>query len=321
MYEYTPQVDDDGNVTEVYRDFQNYLFSRPYGFIWNFPDDKVIIYSVAYRISSLQRINDNVQVNCICNCGGGGSGGSGGGVIAKIITDESLHGEGTDAKPLGVQISQRSGNRLIILDDGCYASGGGFQYIAPTVTLTSSIPEGEFTYGEKISMRLTIQVEAGSEEIKSVSLFQDSKLFEVFDKSSGSAMYWKDVTVDQNTVFYAVVSDIGGTYESERLSYTFIYTLFCGVSDEMTLTPEEILAATPVKVSGNSFDYEYSFNDQYFWICCPENRVIKVILDQNGFDISSAFVKTDVILDDENYTLYMFDTRVTGDDYQVTFIF
>jgi len=125
MYEYTPQVDDDGNVTEVYRDFQNYLFSRPYGFIWNFPDDKVIIYSVAYRISSLQRINDNVQVNCICNCGGGGSGGSGGGVIAKIITDESLHGEGTDAKPLGVQISQRSGNRLIILDDGCYASGSG----------------------------------------------------------------------------------------------------------------------------------------------------------------------------------------------------
>ena len=60
MYEYEPRksVDDDGNitVTNVYHDFQNYLFSAPYDFEWDFAADKVIIYDVAYRISTHRRI-------------------------------------------------------------------------------------------------------------------------------------------------------------------------------------------------------------------------------------------------------------------------
>jgi hypothetical protein len=92
MYEYEPRTDEDGKQIDGYRDFQNYLFSHPYGFVWDFPADKVIIYDIAYRISSLRRIPDTNQATCLCLCGtGGGIGNNGNGTgITKITTDVSL---------------------------------------------------------------------------------------------------------------------------------------------------------------------------------------------------------------------------------------
>ena len=127
LYEYNPRerVDDDGNIitVEAYRDFQNYLFSQPYGFIWDFPNDKVTIHSIAYRISSLRHINDGASVTCICLCGGGGGGANTGGGTAGIRvvkTDNTLHGEGHDELPLGLKLSELEGNRLQIFEDGVY---------------------------------------------------------------------------------------------------------------------------------------------------------------------------------------------------------
>ena len=126
LYEYTPRerVDDDGNITTVtvHRDFQNYLFSHPYDFVWDFPADKVTIHGTDYRISSRQFINDGSGANltCICMCGGGNAGGGGPTGISRIITDQTLHGEGHNDLPLGAKLSQLAGNRLKILEDGLY---------------------------------------------------------------------------------------------------------------------------------------------------------------------------------------------------------
>ena len=136
LYEYSPRLDDDGAPTEAYRDFQNYLFSHPYSFLWDFPADKVVIHNVAYRISSLRRIPDGNLVTCLCLCDGSGNGGSSGGSgISKLKTDVSLYGEGNDTNPLGVQLSQLAGNRLQILDDGCFVGSEPLPYTPPEVAL------------------------------------------------------------------------------------------------------------------------------------------------------------------------------------------
>ena len=129
LYEYTPRIDADGNTTEVYRDFQNYLFSQPYGFLFDWQTDKVIIYDIAYRLSSMQHINDGKQVTCVCVCGGGGNvgdgqGGSGTAGISRVKTDNTLQGEGNDAQPLGAKLSALPGNRLQVEADGLYVGGG-----------------------------------------------------------------------------------------------------------------------------------------------------------------------------------------------------
>ena len=325
LFKYT-LPDDNGNIIEdEYRDFPNYLFSRPYGIIFVFPEDKVIIYNVAYRISSKQIINDSLNVNCICKCccGGGGSGSGGDGAPIKIITDESLQGEGNDPLPLGVQISKMTGNRLMINDDGVYGAANDYQYVPPVVMLTSDQLAGEYVQGQTLTMKLSITVEAGSAGIANVLLFQGDKSYTLSkSEGSGSAMYWKDFAdIDSDTVFYATVFD-GKTHESNRLSYIFVETLYCGVSDKMTLTQEEILATDPIKISG-SFEHSFNSDDQYMWMCCPKNMIVKTITGEGGFDIMASFGKTDVEIDGKDYALYMYDEKITTDkkDYPVTFNF
>ncbi|GHT78417.1 hypothetical protein FACS189464_1820 [Bacteroidia bacterium] len=65
-----------------YRDFENYLFSEPYGFEFDFPGDKVLIYGTWYRISSLLITggnNGNSGSNGTGGEGGNGNGGNGNG--------------------------------------------------------------------------------------------------------------------------------------------------------------------------------------------------------------------------------------------------
>ena len=332
MYEYSPRIDDDGNTTEAYRDFQNYLFSHPYSFLWDFPADKVVIHNVAYRISSLRRIPDGNQVTCLCVCNGGGSGNaenSGGVGISKIKTDESLHGEGNDANPLGVQLSQRAGNRLQILDDGCYVGSEPLPYQPPEVTLSSSIPEGEYLKGETLTnMVLTVTVTVGSDTIRDVRIFDGTKTLHVFQNlAAGSHTYTFNLTtgVSSDVTFTASISD-GMDYRSNTLTYKFTLPVFCGVSDEMTVTQAGILAGEALSIPGSSFEYVYAkFTKQHIWMACPESRIIKSISDENGFDITAAFKKTAVKItfsgDEYNYTLYVFDTKTTGNDYKITFNF
>jgi hypothetical protein len=328
MYEYEPRIDADGNTTEAYRDFQNYLFSHPYGFVWDFPADKVVIYGVAYRISSLRRIPDgDNQVTCICMCSGGGTGGGGG--ISKIITDVSLHGEGSEANPLGVQLSQKAGNRLQILDDGCYVGDEPLPYSPPTVELSSNIPEDEYLKGETLTnMILTVTVTIGSERIRDVRIFDGTKTLHVFQNlAAGSHAYTFNLPtgVNSDVTFTASVSD-GMEYFSNTLTYKFVLPVFCGVSDDMTVSEAEILAETAFMVSGSSFDHVYGkFTGQHIWMACPENRIIKTITDENGFNITAAFKKTAVKItlsgEENNYSLYVFDTKTTGEKYQITFNF
>ena len=331
MYEYEPRIDADGNPTEAYRDFQNYLFSHPYGFLWDFHADKVIIYGVAYRISSLRRIPDGSEVTCFCLCGGGSGGGtgSGGSGITKIVTDVSLHGEGNETHPLGVQLSQKAGNRLQILDDGCYVGDEPLPYSPPTVELSSSIPEDEYLKGETLTnMILTVTVTVGSERIRDVRIFDGTKTLHVFENlAAGSHEYTFSLPtgVDSDVTYTASVSD-GMEYLSNNLQYKFVLPVFCGVADEMTVTEAEILAETAFNVSGSSFEHVYGkFNKQHIWMCCPESRIIKTITDENGFDVTAAFKKTAVKItlsgEEYNYTLYIFDVKTTGENYSITFNF
>ena len=331
MYEYSPRIDDDGNTTEAYRDFQNYLFSHPYSFLWDFPADKVVIHNVAYRISSLRRIPDGNQVTCLCVCNGGGSGngGSGGPGISKIKTDESLHGEGNDTNPLGVQLSQMAGNRLQILEDGCFVGSEPLMYSPPEVVLTSSIPDGEYLKGETLTgMVLTVTVTIGSASIRDVRIMDGTKTFHVFKNlAAGSHTYTLELpkSIDSDAAFTASISD-GMDYQSNTLTYKFLLPIYCGVAKSMTVIEPEILAETALKVSGSSFSHIYdSFKKQHLWVCCPESREIKSIADENGLSITAAFKKTAIKItlsgEENNYSLYVFDTKTTGNDYQLTFNF
>jgi hypothetical protein len=327
LYEYDPRTDANGNTTEAYRDFQNYLFSHPYDFVWDFPADKVVIYGVAYRISSLRRIPDGNQVTCLCLCGGGN--GSGGAGISKIRTDVSLQGEGNDAKLLGVQLSELAGNRLQVLDDGCYVGSEPLPYTPPAVVLTSSIAEGEYLKGESLdNMILTVAVTVGSESIRDLRIYDGTKTLHVFKNlNAGSHSYTFNLPagITNDVTFSATLND-GMDYHSNELQYKFLLPIYCGVSKNMSVAEADITAETPLKVSGSGFSHIYgSFKKQHIWIACPESRLIKSIADENGLAITTAFKKTAVTLtianEPFNYSLYVFDTKTTGSDYKITFNF
>jgi hypothetical protein len=176
-------------------------------------------------------------------------------------------------------------------------------------------------------MILTVNVTAGSETIRDVRIFDGTKTVHVFQVVAGSHAYTLNLPtgVDKDVTFTASVSD-GMEYLSNMLTYKFALPYYCGIADTMTVTSAQILATTAFKVSGSSFEHIYeTFKNQHLWMCCPESRIIKSIADENGFNVTAAFKKTAVKLtlsgDEENYSLYVFDTKTTGNDYQITFNF
>ena len=334
LYEYEPRIDEEGNATEACRDFQNYLFSHPYGFIWDFSADKVVIYGIAYRISSLRRIPDGNQVTCLCLCGGnsGESSGSGaiGTVISKIKTDESLHGEGSEDNPLGVQLSQKIGNRLQILDDGCYVGDDPVPYNQPSVVLSSSIEPGGYLKGETFAnVKLSVAVAVGSEKVRDVRILEGKKTLHVFELAAGLQTYTFNYAkgIDSDTTFTASISD-GMEYLSNTLTYKFDLPAFCGVSENETVTAAEILAGTVINISGNSFKYIYDTdgeNGNWIWMCCPENRIIASMIGEKGAEVISLFQKSPIKLtlagEQFNYSLYEYIERTTMKNIEIIFNF
>jgi len=224
MTEYYPRVDDDGNTIEAYRDFQNYLFSRPSGFLWDFPSDKVVIYGTAYRISSLQNINDDMQASCQCDgCAADGSGAGGSYGFAQIIYDRTIHGEGTKDIPLGVKLSETDDNQLWLLEDGLFYGDMNEPYIPPEVTLTGDPTEGEYEGID--SLTLYVHITSGTKPIQSVMIMDNHgntvhEFTDIPNDPTFTLEYTLPNVLNQNTAFYAVVSD-GEEYLSNTLTYTF----------------------------------------------------------------------------------------------------
>jgi len=329
LYEYSPRIDDAGNATEAFRDFQNYLFSHPYDFLWDFPADKVVIYGIAYRISSLRRIPDGNQVTCLCICGGESSGNGGTTVISKIKTDVSLQGEGIEDNPLGVQLSQKLGNRLQILDDGCFVGGEPVPYQPPEIVLSSSFEQDEYLIGNTLAnMILTVTVTDGSEHIRDLRIMEGTKTLHVFEIVEGSTVYTFELPteIDSDTTFTASVSD-GVEYLSNTLTYNFAFPAYCGVSDNKEVAEDEILAETATKITGNSFEHAYDTvsEQKYLWMCCHESRTVVSIISEKGLDTIAGFKKSAIKLTyanrQFNYSLYVLETKSTAYNFVLTFNF
>lgn len=307
------QFDDE----EKYKDFHDQLFSTPYGFIFDFKNDKVTISNVAYRLSSLIRLP---QKNA-CFCMGGNN-------KVDLETDTSLQGIGTLKLPLGVQVSTKEGNQLEILEDGCYVRGY-VPYVAPTIKLSSSLTPGNYLLGESFyDVTLTVQIEKGNENIKEVIIYRDSEEFHVFtDVSPDSKTYTLklDEPIKNGQSFRTKCKDESGKeIASNTLVYTFDLPVYAGVADNTDITPENIQKNGEIlNISSASFSHTYKeFVNQHIWVACNSKRKISQITDENGFNVTASFIQKSIKikLDEEyDYILYVFDTPTTGKNYKVTF--
>jgi len=203
IYEYDPHesVDEEDNVTVTYayRDFQNYLFSFPYDFKWDWSKDMVTINGIAYRISSVKHVNDDNQITCTCTCGNNGNGdssdgGSGSSGISKVKTDHTLHGEGNNDVPLGVKLSDLAGNGLQKLEDGLYVNqptGNNVHSIEYDLSAQLDGTKQTFTIKEEIALETIEEVYwAGQYQIRGLNYTIDTEthslttLFDVAPKAT-----------------------------------------------------------------------------------------------------------------------------------------
>jgi hypothetical protein len=214
--------------------------------------------------------------------------------------------------------------------------------IPPTVILTSSIPAVAYLKGEKLNekgdMILTVTVIKTTNPIKGVFLYAQKqgeipKVLTGFEgeltEDSNTYHFNYQYVIDSDIIFEASVSDGGENQEkSKKLEYSFVLPAFCGVFDSIDeLSGKDITDETGFAISGNSFDYYYSANAQHIWMCCPVGREVKSILDEQGFPVTAAFeenkktLKLTIADHEEDYTLYMFDVKLTGNNFKVTFNF
>ena len=229
----------------------------------------------------------------------------------------------SEDNPLGVQLSQKTGNRLQILDDGCYVGSEPVPYSPPEIVLSSSIEPDEYLIGETLAnMVLTVTVTFGSEKVRDVRIFEGTKTLHVFELVEGSTVYIFDLPseIDDDTIFTASVSD-GMEYLSNTLTYNFAFPAYYGVSDNMDVTEDEILAETATKITGDSFEHYYDTlsKAKHLWMCCHESRTVVSIIGEKDTEIISAFKKTAIKLTHANrkfnYSLYVLDKKITMKSY------
>lgn len=186
-----------------------------------------------------------------------------------------------------------------------------YYYVKPSITSFTSNPIGGiFEIGTVISAPITF-VWDYNKDITTQSL-TDCILT---DNTVRTASYDTDIT--SNKTFTLTASDDKNTI-SKTISYTFVNPYYVGVSDTDILDETGIKALTKkVEVKGNK-TIDYTTSQSYMIFAYPSSYGnITKIIDKNGFDVTSSFVKSTVSVNGVDYFVYC-SNKVTG-TFKMTF--
>jgi len=209
-----------------------------------------------------------------------------------------------------------------------------YPYLAPAITLVSSIAGGLREYGDdQVDPTLTATTVKKTNNITSVKFYRGVTLIDdntppAFP-TGGAEVFPYTHTISTAETYTATATDGTATTTSNTISYTFCYPFFYGVG-AVGLTGAQIYAAfNPAgKIIQNQADTTKAFapTNQYYYFCYPNTLpALTVIYDQNGFNITADFtLRTDTItgLDgtSQTYKIYEFN-NLTSLSQNLTFNF
>ena len=131
-----------------------------------------------------------------------------------------------------------------------------------------------------------------------------------------SASYGSDISSDKT--FTLEAEDKRASVASKSISYKFVKPYYVGESATNILDDTSVTALIKKIVVKGTQTVSYATSQSYMVFAYPSSYgPIKKVIDQNGFNVTSSFVQSTVIIDTEQYHVYV-SNQCTG-SYNMTF--
>ena len=131
-----------------------------------------------------------------------------------------------------------------------------------------------------------------------------------------SASYGSDISSDKT--FTLEAEDKRASVASKSISYKFVKPYYVGESATNILDDTSVTALTKKIVVKGTQTVSYATSQSYMVFAYPSSYgTIKKVIDQNGFNVTSSFVQSTVIIGAEQYYVYV-SNQCTG-SYNMTF--
>ena len=131
-----------------------------------------------------------------------------------------------------------------------------------------------------------------------------------------SASYGSDISSDKT--FTLEAEDKRASVASKSISYKFVKPYYVGESATNILDDTSVTALAKKIVVKGTQTVSYATSQSYMVFAYPSSYgTIKKVIDQNGFNVTSSFVQSTVIIDTEQYYVYV-SNQCTG-SYNMTF--
>jgi|GEM_PF-3829962 len=204
-------------------------------------------------------------------------------------------------------------------------------YKPPIISLLGNPISGVYKYGQSISpMTLNLAITKLTNDITQINYKRNGIVIRTNNTPSNSSdSYVDNVAIVDNTTFLATVFDGKTTTTSGSIILSFVYQMFSGAIAKNIVNPTiaNVQALTQIVKTKQNIVQPFTLTDQKGVFSYPTSYGDLVsIIDVNGFDITSSFIKTvlNIAMDDSSvvsYNVYTMQNSTTVTGYNITFKF
>lgn len=212
-----------------------------------------------------------------------------------------------------------------------------FPYIAPVITasITKNPNKNTYEYGEQVLIsKITCNVTKKTEKITNISFLDSSNILKQITsgvENGGNFTYTftEPVIITSNlsnSRFRVTVTDSSTkTIYANTSNINFYYPYYFGIVEENQVITSDLFANFTKKIEAKGTKTNsYTTNNQCMLIAYPKSYgALKKIIDQNSFDVTNTFIKSEINvigLDKTSQTYYVYvNNASTVTDFKITF--
>ena len=163
-------------------------------------------------------------------------------------------------------------------------------YKKPSISLSINPSTTFFELGSVASFTANVSVNKGSNDISEIVLMKDSTVL----ATSKNNISYKLSNISSNTTIKSYVNDKTNIVNSNNINIKFINPIYIGSTSSIGASDIKAMEKRVVNVGNQIF--EYTVTNKRMCIAVPSEWVLKNIIDNNGFDVTSSFTRTIVNL-------------------------
>ena len=159
-------------------------------------------------------------------------------------------------------------------------------YKKPSISLSINPSTTFFELGSVASFTANVSVNKGSNDISEIVLMKDSTVL----ATSKDNISYKLSNISSDTTIKSYVNDKTNIVNSNNINIKFINPIYIGSTSSIGASDIKAMEKRVVNVGNQIF--EYTVTNKRMCIAVPSEWVLKNIVDNNGFDVTSSFTRT-----------------------------